>query len=305
MKKTIKSIIQTKEYQKLKRLILGYLWGVIKLRVQNFLNKEQGWVVDVPDDRDILASEIVKGEKPPKTLNKTIVKNIQFQWNSDVFPWASCWPHWASHGIEQTGYINHPSWPEIARQMRDDGLLHSWGSYLVDNAKYPLKKGWITGFYRVTTIDEIKAHLATSMPILVWSNQLPYGWNIEKQRYERAYNKWSFGHLWCLLPEYDEEGVWCADSLVNNNRKVFMKWDLVKYLFPSRLALTTDKKFIKIQHIKKETQEFITETRKQGIKEQTARITLYKWLMKKYKDKKIVLVGMRLWLGMNIEDYML
>ena len=76
--KTLKRIIQTKEYQQLKRLILGYLWGVIKLRVQNYFKKEKGGVVDVPDDRDILASEIVMGEVP-KTLNKSIVKKIQFQ----------------------------------------------------------------------------------------------------------------------------------------------------------------------------------------------------------------------------------
>lgn len=177
--------------------------------------------------------------------------------------------------------------------MKDEGLLHSWGSYLVDNAKYPLKKGWISGYYRVSTIDEIKTHLSTGMPILVGSDKLSFGWNIERQRYERGYSK-SYGHLWCMLPEYDEEGVWCADSLVNNNRKVFMAWDLVQYLFPSRLALTTDQKFLNIRAIKKETEQFMKEARKTGAKENTLRIKLYKELVKKYKDKNTVLVGMRL-----------
>jgi hypothetical protein len=53
-------------YQELKRLILGYIWGRIKLRVQNFLSKEQGGIIDVVDDRDIKYEdvEVVMGEVP-------------------------------------------------------------------------------------------------------------------------------------------------------------------------------------------------------------------------------------------------
>lgn len=86
MQKILSKIIQTKEYQELKRLILGYLYQVLLVRLKNLINKNQSAIVDVPDDRDILANEIVKGKKPPKTLNKTIVQNIQFQGNSAVFP---------------------------------------------------------------------------------------------------------------------------------------------------------------------------------------------------------------------------
>ena len=66
MKQTINKIIRSKEYQELKRLILGYIWGRIKLRVQNFLGKEQGGIIDVVDDRDIKYEdiEVVMGEVP-------------------------------------------------------------------------------------------------------------------------------------------------------------------------------------------------------------------------------------------------
>ena len=303
MKKTIKSIIQTKEYQQLKRLILGYLWGIIKLRVQNYFNKEQGWVVDVPDDRDILAEEIVMGDVP-KEVNFDKLSKIQDQRKSNVLPWASCWPHSVSHGIEVNDVINPMSWQEIARLMVQEGLLHTWGSWLIDNPKFALKQGWISGFYRVTTVEQMKAHLATGQAILVWSDKLHFNFNTDTQRYEYMRSNRS-GHLWCMLPKYNEEGVWCADSLVLYWKEKFLYWKDIDFLFPSRIALTTDKRFLTIQEIKKETQEFIRETRKQGVKEQTARIKLYKWLIKKYKDKKIVLVGMRLWLGMNVTDDML
>jgi hypothetical protein len=87
MQQTINKIIRSKEYQEFKRLILGYIWGRIKLRVQNFFSEEQGGIIDVVDDRDIKYEdvEVVMGEVP-ETFGKRSIENIQNQRHSPTFP---------------------------------------------------------------------------------------------------------------------------------------------------------------------------------------------------------------------------
>lgn len=56
--KTLKAIIQTKEYQQFKRFILGYLYELVKLKLYNLFHSEKSSIIDVVDDRDIMYEEI-------------------------------------------------------------------------------------------------------------------------------------------------------------------------------------------------------------------------------------------------------
>lgn len=106
---------------------------------------------------------------------------------------------------------------------------------------------------------------------------------------------------------YDEEGVWCADSLVLNNLPKLLLWKDLEYLFPSRFAIFIDKRFSKLQEIKADTLKLVEKVKEthSDLPKPAQMMRVQKALETKYKDKKLVQVGFRLAMGMNIEDYML
>jgi hypothetical protein len=136
-------------------------------------------------------------------------------------------------------------------------------------------------------------HLATGQAVLIGSDKLKFNWDIDKQRYQ-YFPATSFGHLWTMDAFYNQEGVWCVDSLVLNNMLKFLDWKDIDRLFPSRIAIFVDKRFNIINEVKKDTPKVMKIMREKYPTEQSARMRAIAFFNRKYKDKKAVQVGFRL-----------
>ena len=83
-------------------------------------------------------------------------------------------------------------------------MFHTWGSYLLDHAKYPKSIGIIKGYFIARMYEQMKAHLyQTQGGAIVGTNSMAVTWNIEKSRFEWQEGTMS-GHLFTVIPKADK-----------------------------------------------------------------------------------------------------
>lgn len=273
-------ITHTHIFQEFKKFLLLYIYYKLRAYVWKkawYLKKIDGIIdsdgcLDYTDPRTIQYDELawspwLENEVKTFTLrnrlsliqDQTLEKDTKYM----------CVAYATSHGADVTGgeiKKTYLSWKDFGWAMYYNSLLSlTEGAYLIDGAKLAKKKGFIKGYAQVNNTEEIKNSLVKGYPVLVWSNKINY-----KQTYLKKSSVLgdSYGHCF-LIVWYNEKGFNIIDSW--GKREWVLLYDHVPSLFNTKLSISNDNIYTKIETFREE----LSEKRKKGY-------NLYDF----YKEKK-------------------
>lgn len=195
------------------------------------------WCFDRVDERNYLYSEICGNiNNLPASAVIDDVVDYQNQWLEELTEYM-CVAYWNTHWVNILNEIENLweqdyKWKDIWLYMVNKGLLDvtKWAA-IIDWTKSIKELWYISWYFLVKTIDEIKKAIVDWHPIVTWSNQLWW----DKVCYEKA----SYGHC-VLIIGYNEKWLIIKNSYWKDkydNWTNLLPYELFDKLYQTKLAL--------------------------------------------------------------------
>ena len=292
MKQLIKDIIHSRPFQELKKLFLKWAYKVIYNKLQDLINKEVSWAMDITDPRTYRADELVKWDykESVNLWDRFTIQNQRAYKNGS----SMCWPTSWSMGTdilwleESKRFLK---WDGLAKVMFDLWRFQYKGwSYLIDTPKTLKELGLITWYYQVNDIEWFKKVLSEWYPILVWTNKI-------RHRDWISYLKARWGHMFVCYG-YNDIGFLIADPW--NGEYWTLQYKHFYSLFNTKLAISSDNKFKKIEEYKEE----IKELKKQGLNRMQTYEAISISKKERKEDEELILIAIRRVWNMNVTEEM-
>jgi len=225
---------------------------------------EVDWCYDEPDERDYEYSDVFEmawAVIPPRYILDNV--KYQDQWLEKITR-HGCVYYSTTHGSNEE---NYQEWNEIRADAKEIVLTaiekemldpDVW-TYVSNWPKLLKQLGYIKGWTKVNTINEIKHSLLHKRPVVVWGNKVVW-WSARKAPYVLKKGSW-FWHAVVIIGYDDHYEGWCF--IIKNSYwiKWYDKWKLyLKYtdlwlLYPSKYSLIDEED--PILNYKKKIMEWI------------------------------------------------
>lgn len=211
--------------------------------MKDFIEVEKDTCIDKIDERDYEYSGVLWISKLRWSCIIDLLSDYQNQKLEDISKFM-CVYFTSSHNSNIMNNLEksevRTSWKELWLEAIKMGMLDiNSGTYLVNWPKFLKKKGLITGYVKVNTLEEIKHSIFNNRPVSVWSNKIK--WSIVKKP-PFIVEKWdSYWHAFVIIWYDDEKELFTLKNSYwkesFDNGRFYLRYDDLNILYPSKYSL--------------------------------------------------------------------
>lgn len=236
---------------------------------KDFINIEQDTCIDKIDERDYKYSEILGLSERDRSHFIDLESDYQNQRLEEITKYM-CVFFSNSHNSNIMNFLEwsetRTTWKELWLEAEKEKMLDvkSW-TYLVNWPKFLKMKGLISGYSKVSSLDEIKDSIFSGKPVSVWSNKIK--WSLVKKAPFTVVEWNSYWHAFIIIGyDDDKEHFILKNSYWKDefdNWKFYLKYENIDLLFDSKYSLIDSPDLI-LQYNKKIMSEINIEKAKEA-----------------------------------------
>lgn len=210
---------------------------------KEYLEVQQDTCLDQDDERDYSYSEILWLWERDRDAIIDLETDYQNQGLEEITKFM-CVYYSNSHNSNIMNFLEgsdvRTTWKDLWLEAESKGMLDvKKGAYLSDWPKLLKQKGLISGYVKVSTLDEIKDSIFNKSPVSVWSNKIK--WSAVKVAPFTVIEGNSYWHAFLIIWYDDDKKVFiCKNSYGKDkydNGRFYLKYEDIGLLFNSKYSL--------------------------------------------------------------------